>query len=528
MTSRAEIAPAANPAATPAKMAAVIDIGTASVRMAIAEINSTGAVRHLETLTQAVNLGKDAFIRGAISKDTSEDCVRVLKSYRKKLKEYQIESADQIRVVATSAVREATNRLAFIDRIYIATGFSVEPLDEAEVIRITFLGIQPFLLSDARLASARCVVTEVGGGSTEMLLVKGGDVVYSHTYRLGSLRLRETLEALRAPTLKVRNIMETHIHRTVEEVAAHVSQDGPIELIAMGGDVRFAVRLLQPDWDGHSLARLPMKALEDLTNKILGQSEERIVKKYKLSFPEAETLGPALLAYVLLAKELKLTSLLVTNVNLRDGLLKEMASGAAWSKEFSQQIVRSALDLGRKFAFDEQHAQHVAQLCGTLFHQLKDEHQLPPRSEVILCVAALLHEIGLFVSNRSYHKHSLYLIRNSELFGLAKKDLLLAALVARYHRRASPQPTHEGYLSLDRDERIAVAKMAALLRVADALDESRSQRIHEVVCERDGGRLIISVPLVEDLSLEQLALKQNGALFEETFGLPVLLRMARG
>ncbi|MEX2176752.1 MAG: exopolyphosphatase [Pirellulaceae bacterium] len=515
------------PAPGPTKPVAVIDIGTASIRMAIAEINSQGIVRPLEALTQAVNLGKDAFIRGAISKQTIEDCVRVLNSYRRILREHQIENPQQIRVVATSAVREATNRLAFVDRLYIATGFQVEPLDEAEVIRITFLGIQPFLLSDAALASARAVVTEVGGGSTELLLVKGGDVVYSHTYRLGSLRLRETLEALSAPTLKVRTIMESHIHRTVEEIAEHVSRDGPIELIAMGGDVRFALRQLQPDWDGHSLARLSVKALEDFTNKVLSQSEDRLVRKYRLSFPEAETLGPALLAYVLLAKELQLSSVLVTNVNLRDGLLKEMASGAAWSKEFSQQIIRSAMDLGRKFEYDEPHAGHVAQLCTTLFHQLREDHQLPPRGEVILSVAALLHEIGLFVSNRSYHKHSLYLIRNSELFGMGKKDLLLAAMVARYHRRASPQPTHEGYNTLDRDERVAIAKMAAILRVADALDESRSQRIHELQCTREGGRLVISIPLVEDLSLEQLALKQNGALFEETFGMSVLLRMTR-
>src|SRR6478672_9777806 len=512
---------------TPARQVAVIDIGTSSVRMAVAEINAAGHVRQLETLAQAVNLGKDAFIHSAISKSTIEECVEVLKSYRRILKEYQIENPAQVRVVATSAVREASNRLAFIDRIYIATGFQVEPLDEAEVIRITFLGVQPFLISDPTLAASRALVTEVGGGSTELLLVKGADVVYSHTYRLGSLRLRETLEALRAPTLKVRNIMETHIHRTVEEIAEHVSRDGPIEMIAMGGDVRFAVRQLEPEWDGRSLARLKLKALEDFTNKILGQSEDRLVRKYRLSYPEAETLGPALLAYVLLAKELQLTSVLVSNVNLRDGLLSEMAESDAWSKEFSKQIVRSALDLGRKFAFDEAHAVHVAQLCSTLFQQLREEHQLSPRYEVILHVAALLHEIGLFVSNRSYHKHSLYLIRNSELFGLGKKDLLLAALVARYHRRASPQPTHEGYATLDRDERVAVAKMAAILRIADALDESRSQRIHEIVLQRDGDRMVVSVPMVEDLSLENLALKQSGLLFEETFGTSVLLRMAQ-
>ena len=116
-----------------------------------------------------------------------------------------------------------------------------------------------------------------------------------------------------------------------------------------------------------------------MTNKILGQSEDRLVRKYRLSFPEAETLGPALLAYVLLAKELKLSSLLVTNVNLRDGLLKRNGRRRLLVKEFSQQIIRSAIDLGRKFEFDEPHAAHVAQLCTKLFHQLKEEHQLSPR-----------------------------------------------------------------------------------------------------------------------------------------------------
>ena len=525
MNTHATEKPAGEPART-VKPVAVIDIGTSSVRMAIAEIASTGDVRVLEHLTQAVNLGKDTFTRGAIAKSTIEDCVRVLKSYRRILREYQIESTDQIRVVATSAVREASNMLAFVDRVYIATGLHVEPIDEAEVNRITFLGIQPFLGADPVLSKSRCVVIDIGGGSTELLLVKEGDVVYSRAYRLGSLRLRETLEAFRAPTLKVRNIMETHIHRTVEEVADHV-KGGSLEVIALGGDVRIAARQINPEWDGQDLIRLKVKDLEELTNKILVQSEERIARRYRLSFPEAETLGPALLAYVLLAKELEVKEVLVSNVNLRDGLLKEMAGGAAWSREFSKQIIRSAMDLGHKFAFDEAHAAHIANLCSTLFVQLADEHQLSQRYEVILYVAALLHEIGLYVSNRSYHKHSMYLIRNSELFGLGKRDVLLAALVARYHRRASPQPTHEGYNTLDRDGRVAVAKMAALLRVAIALDESRSQRIHELTCSREGGRLVISIPRVEDLSLEQLALKQNGALFEETFGMPVLLRMAR-
>lgn len=512
---------------TPPRTVAVIDIGTSSIRMALAEIHSDGAIRTLNTLSQAVNLGKDCFTRGSITKATTEDCVRVLRAYREILGEYRIDRPEQVRVVATSAVREAANRLAFIDRIYIATGFQIEPLDEAEVNRITYLGIEPFVNRQSPLANSRTIVVEVGGGSTELLLVKDADIVYAHTYRLGSLRLRHTLEAFHAPTVKLRSMMETHISRTVEEVADHMAGDGPIELIALGGDVRFAARQIKPEWDPAKLARVSVKALETFTNRVLTQSDDQLVRRFKINFPEAETLGPALLAYVLIARKFELKEILVTNISLRDGMLKELAATETWSKEFSKQIIRSAMDLGRKFEYDEPHATHVAQLASALFHQLRAEHQLPARMEIVLFVAALLHEIGLFVSNRSYHKHSLYLIRNSELFGLSKKDLLLAALVARYHRRASPQPTHEGYLSLDRDERVAVAKMAAILRVADALDESRSQRIHEVICQRENNRLIINVPKVEDLSLEQIALKQNGQLFEETYGLPVLLRMVR-
>jgi exopolyphosphatase / guanosine-5'-triphosphate,3'-diphosphate pyrophosphatase len=513
-----------------ARPAAVIDIGTTSIRLAIAEIDNLGGVRKLDSLTQAVSLGRDTFTQGVINKATIEDCVRVLKSYRRILQEYQISQPDQIRVVATSAVREARNRLAFLDRIYIATGLGVQPLDEAEANRLTYLGIQPFLLSEPTLHQGRAVVMEVGGGSTELLLVHGGKVTFANTYRLGSLRLRKMFEAFRTTQIKIRSMMETHIRRTVKQIREQIpdkSSDGEIELIAMGGDVRFATSVLFPEWNPAVLAELSVDDLERFTDKILRLDEDEIVQRYHRTFPEAETAGPALLAYVMLARAFDRRRLFVTNTNLRDGLLKEMALGHRWNKEFSNQIIRSALDLARRYNVDEAHAQHVAELTQLLFHQLRAEHQLEPRHEVVLYVAALLHEIGHFISIRSHHKHAMYVIRNSELFGLSRRDLQLVALTVRYHRRASPQPTHEGYSMLDREDRVSVAKMAALLRTAVALDESRSQRIRTLECRREDNHLVISVPGVDDLSLEQLALRQSGSLFEEILGMSVQLRAKR-
>ena len=162
------------PVQSQARTAAVIDVGTSSIRMAVAQIDATGNVQILETLSQGVSLGKDTFTAGEIMRPTIEECVSVLQSYRDKLAEYQITDPRDIRVIATSAVREASNRLAFLDRVYVGTDFHVEPLDEAEVHRITYRSIRPHLGESQDFLQSRVVITEVGGGSTELLLVENG------------------------------------------------------------------------------------------------------------------------------------------------------------------------------------------------------------------------------------------------------------------------------------------------------------------------------------------------------------------
>ncbi|MEZ6074124.1 MAG: hypothetical protein R3C56_00185 [Pirellulaceae bacterium] len=281
---------------------AVIDIGATSIRMAIADIDAEGNVRVLESLSQAVTLGKDTFTQRRIRKSSIEECVRVLKSYRRLLLEYGISRPDQMRVIATSAVREAANRLAFLDRVYIATGMEIEPLDEAEVNRITYMGIQPLLQSDPRLATSKCVVVEVGGGSTEVLVVQSGNVLFSHTYRLGSLRLLEMLEKYDAPPTKQRAIMESQIERVVAQIREHVPRDTPLEMVAIGGDVRFAAANLLEAWDPTKLAYLSVDQLSAFTRKMLVMSDDEAVQKYGVSFQDAETIAPALLSYVLIAR----------------------------------------------------------------------------------------------------------------------------------------------------------------------------------------------------------------------------------
>ncbi len=507
--------------------AAVIDIGATAIRMEIAEISEDGAVRTIEALRRGVHLGKDTFTQGRIEQSTIQECVEILRGFRRVMEEYGVTQPEQIRAVATSSVREAQNRDTFLDRIYIATRINVRAIDEAEENRLTFLAAQSIMESEPDLKANDVLVVDVGGGSTELLLVQKGHVTFSDSYRLGSLRMHETLETHRAPAERIRTILGQHIQRLVEQIRRNLPVATVPVMVAMSGDSRFAAAQLYPEWPDAKAARIDSKAFAAFIDKILPLTAEKIVSRYHITFQEAETVGPALLVYLYLARVFKAEQILVPKSSLRDGLLKEMTLRGYWTGSFADQVVHSAATLGQKYRSDEKHARHVADLCLLLFRELQPEHQLDQRHKLLLEVSALLHEIGGFISSRSHHKHSMYLILNSDLFGLTRDDMAIIALVARYHRRAIPSPTHEEYTSLDRDSRIAVSKLAAILRVADALERNHNQQVRDLSCSREDGQFVITVRNVEDLTMERLALKEKANLFEEVYGLPVVLREAR-
>jgi exopolyphosphatase / guanosine-5'-triphosphate,3'-diphosphate pyrophosphatase len=180
--------------------------------------------------------------------------------------------------------------------------------------------------------------------------------------------------------------------------------------------------------------------------------------------------------------------------------------------------------VAQKYRTDLAHAQHTRMLAARLFDELAGEHRLRDRHRLLLEVAALLHEIGAFVSSRAHHKHSYYLIANSEVLGLTQDELVIVANVARYHRHSRPKPSHPEYMSMSREARLVVNKLAALLRVADALDVSRTQSIRDFRCRIDNHHgFVISVSAGLDLILERRSLAEKADMFLDIYGLDVYL-----
>lgn len=525
MTESSVIPEAVAVAASP-RLFAVIDVGATAVRMEIAELAVDGHIRTIEQLYHAVHLGKDSFTLGRIQQSTLEESVQVLKNYRRVMEEYGITTPSQIRAVATSSVREAANRDNFLDRIYIATGINLEVIEETEETRLTFLAVQDILTRRPDLQKGDVLVFELGGGDSELLLVQDGFVTFSNTYRLGSLRMRETLDTRHTPTHRLLETYARHIQLTVDQIQRSVPVEKTPVMIAISGDARFAASHLAEHWKDEHTAQIEPKTFAAFARKVGALTVDELVKKYRIGFQEAETIGPALLGYTQVAKVFGVEKIIVPKSSLRHGLLRDAIGSGGWNEALESQVIHSALTLGHKYGFDERHGTQVADLSLRLFRELQADHQLGRRHERILRIAALLHEVGLFINNRSHHKHSMYIILNSDLFGLSRTDMLLIALIARYHRRAAPQSYHEGYATLDRDQRMVVSKLAAILRVADALDRNHMQQVRELSFARARGGFTIYVHDVQDLSLEKVAMKEKGSMFEEVYGMKVNLEVA--
>jgi len=497
---------------------AVIDMGASAVRLTVAERAADGALKILEEASRGVLLGKDTFTHGRITGPTMEATLKVLEGFRRLIDGYGVA---QVRAVATSAVREAANRDTFLDRVRMRTRIDVEVIDGSEENRLTHLAVRDALGDHPALSQGTALLVEIGGGSGDLTILLDGVPKFSGTYGLGAIRLRQSLGSWKGPHGRKVRLLTRHIHNVVEDIKREVALTEVAHFIALGGDMRFAAsRLLpQPDaaWRCQDLGR---EAFLTLCNEIAAMPSAALAERFRLGPVDSETLMPALLAYRALLEETDAQTILVPHASLRLGLLLELArgEGAAGMADLGRLVMASAVALGEKYHFDAAHGHAVTHLATRLFDDLRAEHGLSERDRLLLMVAALLHDIGIHVNRNAHHKHTQYLIAASDIFGLTSDDQAIVANVARYHRRALPSKSHLAYAQLDREARVRVSKMAALLRVANALDAEHMQKVWDVKVLRQADEWILMVEGTGDLTMERLMVQARADLFGEVFG----------
>jgi len=499
------------------RLVAVIEIGSTGIRLLVAEIFPDRSWHVLDKTTKRVALGRDVFVTGQVSRESFLECISVLKNFQEFLHSWEI-AKNNIHVIATSALRAARNRDIFIDRVRQETGLIPAIVEGIEENRLIYLAVSFALRDDMKqFWRANSMVLEMGGGATRIMLLRRGHMVAAHSLKLGTIHIDQ---ASKTGSARIQQqYVKNNIRNASEILNAALDLSHVRTLVLVGSDAAVAA-----DQVGSNLNEycgiITRQAFFDFARDVQNYSIEECMDKLRMPIWEAEAFIPGIIVYKLLLEKTAAEHVVVPRLSIREGLLIDLSRGVdpKLQGDFFSQILASAVNLGKKYHFDEPHCLHVAKLCMTLFDAMKLEHGMNRRQRMMLEIAAAVHEIGMFIHAGSHNLHGQYIIANSEIFGLQREELDIIGNVIRYHRGKAPSSADIEYISLQREDRILVLKMAAILRVADALDRTHSQHIDQITVEKENETVVLRTEGNWDLSLERLGLDKKGGLFQDVFG----------
>jgi exopolyphosphatase / guanosine-5'-triphosphate,3'-diphosphate pyrophosphatase len=497
---------------------AAIDCGTNSFHLLVAQVAADGVIEPLDRAKEMVRLGDSAF-RGVISEDASARAVEAIRRFRGIAERSGV---DAIIAVATSAVREAENGGDFVRLIRDETGIELTVIRGDEEARLIYLGARSAL----NLATHRALIVDIGGGSVELIVGDSRDVHHASSLKLGVLRLLELYPITDPVTPDQRGKLAEHLHRELESAMGPARKIG-FELVAMtSGTARQVAELVPSPVDAKDkLRRVAFKDVYQLEDRLCALPASERQKIPGLDPRRVDSIVPGVILVRALLETAHADEYVMCETALREGLVADYAArnrpGIALVDEFPDPRRRSIVGLMRRCNADRAHAEHVARLALDLFRGTRPLHNLPNSDGELLEFASLLHDIGFHVASSKHHKHAAYLIENNELKGFTADEIQLLAQVARYHRKATPKETHEGFGKLSSANKDKVRKLAAMLRVADGLDRGYAQVVRSVrvrVPDKADKSVELTLSAKGDPELEVWGARRKADLFQEVFG----------
>ena len=495
---------------------AAVDIGSNGIRLAIGRLLDDQIPHIVETRREAIRLGQDVFSGGGIEEETIERAQQAFDNFKSLIDTYE---AHPVRAIGTSALREATNQDLFIDRIFQNSGIKIEVVSAEEEARLVNLAISQVL----DLRGKRAMLIDIGGGSVEIVLSQDAQIERTESLKLGTVRLLELLKNQDGSVELFSQLTTDYVQRTEKWFGNLVANQKLDLCIGVGGNVEELGKLRCSQLNKDSNGELFEDELTALLRILETMTYEERIEKLAMRPDRADVIIPAAIVLKSLMSQASINRLVIPKVGVRDGVLLDIADNVNQKGTQSQRdgILNAALHVGRRYQFDEAHGRAVAKFAVSLFDQMLDLHRLDEESRTILEVASLLHDIGRYIRNSGHHKHTQYLLRETPIMGLNESQLARVATIARYHRKAKPSLRHEPYKALQRSSRIEVSKLAAILRIATALDIEQNGKVSQIEVEQDGSNLRLQIAGEGDLLLERWAVMKRRSLFEEVFDVKV-------
>ncbi|WP_246068235.1 Ppx/GppA phosphatase family protein [Fodinibius sediminis] len=508
--------------ATPVKRIAALDLGTNSFHVVLVDIYPDGHFHTIDKLKEMVVLAEKG-MKHQLSEAAMDRGIAALRRIKILCDSQGVE---QILAYATSAIREAENGGAFIQRMIDETGIKAHAISGRKEAQLIGKAVKHAVSYDGETV----LIVDIGGGSVEFIVANQAEVFYSTSEKVGVARM--TAEYVSTDPMAPVEIKRLQAHYsdklsdlfvqldrhkirtligssgTMENIAAMVASRQSITASLTLNELTFSAR----SYKEFHQAFIKMNRRERLGEK--GLDEKRV-----------DIIAPGLVLLELIIRKAGIERIKISESALREGMIwdyidneKEALELDLLEREGAAPRRRSVFELLRKCSWHEKHSRHVTKMALQLFDFFQDELALPDGDRELLEYAGYLHDIGYYISHRKHHKHALYIIRNADLRGFTEDEINVMANVARYHRRSTPKKRHKRYRKLDKPLRQRVKKMAALLRVADGLDRSHYQNVQQLEIEDEGQSVTLYITTEADPELEIWGAMRKAHLFEQVLG----------
>ena len=501
---------------------AAIDIGSYEVSMKIFELSKKIGFRELNDVRYSLELGKGVYSNGKLDTQMLDVLCETLNDFKRMMQDFGVV---EYRACGTSALRELANPLIIVEQIYRRTGFKVEILSNAEQHFLGYKSIAAIERGFKKMIQKGTAILDVGGGSLQVSLFDKDALVTTQSLKMGSLRIRQRLQELEKTTIHYDKLVEEFIRNDLTNFQRLYLKDRDIKNVILMGDF-ITDMIFQEEMKDKIITRNEfMKRYEDTVDK----TEDVLAQEMEIDPEYASLVVPTMVVCRSFIDIFQAEALWAPGVSLLDGIAYDYAEKKKFIRSvhnFENDILVTSKNIAKRYSSSKSHIQGTMNLCLNIFDSMKKVHGMGKRERLLIQIAALLHDCGKYISMGNVSECSYQIIMSTEIIGLSSLERKMIAYAVRYNTTAFVYYDEIQMLGagIDRESYIKIAKMTAILRLANAMDRSHCPKVKGIKTVLKDRELQMVMDSSQDISLELGLLQDKVAFFEEVFGIRLVIR----
>lgn len=509
------------------KTFAAIDVGSYELAMKIFEISPKVGLKEIDHIRHKIELGTESYGQGKISIERVNELCDVLGDFKNIMESYKV---DAYKAYATSAVREAKNTILVLDTIESRTGLKVNVISNSEQRFLDYKAIASKGEGFKKIIEKGTAIVDLGGGSLQVSLFDKDSLVITQNIRLGVLRIRDRLMAMQAKPSRYAELVGELVDNQLEVLKKMHFKGREIENIIFVDDY-FSPVMQNPQICGDKKGYLSREGCMDFVKMLQTKSRQEIAVSLGM---EEEKVSLLFCSAILVKRMLEVMDaklLWAPGVTLCDGMAYEYAEKnrlITLEHDFEKDILACCETISKRYMGSRKRSESVENISLTIFDSIKKIHGLKKRDRFLLQLSARLYDCGKYISMLNAGECSYNIIMSTEIIGLSHLEREMVANIVRYNRMDFEYYGEmAGRMNIDKDAYVTVAKLTAILKLANGLDRSHKQKFKKVKAVLKENELILNVDTTEDITLEKSLIGPKADFFEEVYSIKPVIKQKK-